>query len=254
MSRNHVFILDQVARRAGEGAAVLDFGCGRGELVALARSRGFAASGCDWYGGPWAWLYDDVMKDPELSARIRRIAPDGRLPFEAGAFDAVTSNMVFEHIADFRGPLAEIARVLKPGGHFIALFPSRELWFEQHVGLPFAHRFAPGSQAQRRYLAAAHRFGLGWQREGLTRAAWVERSIAALRDEVSYRPARAAEELFRREFEVVDRAEAHWIRDRVAHGRLRPLAPLIAPAVFDPALRYLGSRLATLAFVLRKRT
>ena len=37
MSLNHAFILDQVRRRAGERAAVLDFGCGQGEFVALAR-------------------------------------------------------------------------------------------------------------------------------------------------------------------------------------------------------------------------
>jgi SAM-dependent methyltransferase len=253
MSLNHAFILNQVRRHAGEGAALLDFGCGQGELVALARRQGFSASGCDWYSGPWAWLFDDVMKNPQLRACIRRIEPSGRVPFDDGSFDAVTSNMVFEHIADFRGPVSEIARVLKPGGHFIALFPSRELWFEQHVGLPFAHRFAPGSRAQRHYFSLAHRLGMGWRREGLSRDAWAERSIVALRDEVAYRPAREAEDLFRREFEVVDRAEAGWIRDRVAHSRLKPLAPLIAPSVFDPVLRYLGSRLATLAFVLRKR-
>ena len=253
MSLNYAFILDQVRRHAGEGVALLDFGCGRGELVDLARKQGYSAAGCDWYGGPWAWLLDDVMKKPGLGECIHRIEPSGRLPFEDGSFDAVTSNMVFEHVADFREPVAEIARVLKPGGHFIALFPSREVWFEQHVGLPFAHRFTVGSRAQRHYFSLAHRLGMGWRRESLSRAAWVERSIVALRDEVAYRPAHEAEDLFRREFAVMDRAEADWIRDRVAHSRLKPLAPLIAGSASDGVLRYLGSRLATLVFVLRKR-
>ena len=141
MSLNHAFILDQVRRRAGERAAVLDFGCGQGEFVALARREGLDAQGCDWYAGPWAWLFDDVKNNPALRDHVQQIAPDGRLPFPDARFDAVTSNMVFEHIADFERPVSEIARVLKPGGLFVVLFPSRELWFEQHVGLPFAHRF-----------------------------------------------------------------------------------------------------------------
>jgi SAM-dependent methyltransferase len=227
---------------------VLDFGCGQGEFVALARREGLDAQGCDWYAGPWAWLFDDVKKNPALRDHIRQIAPDGRLPFADARFDAVTSNMVFEHIADFEQPVSEIARVLKPGGLFVALFPSRELWFEQHVGLPLAHRFPrPG------YFSAAHRLGLGWQREGLSRDAWVARSIASMREEVAYRPAREAEALFDRAFEIEERAEPDWIRYRVAHSRLKPLARLAAPRALDPLLRFLCRHLATMVLVLRKR-
>ena len=248
MSLNHAFILDQVRRRAGDRAAVLDFGCGQGEFVALARREGLPAQGCDWYAGPWAWLFEDVKQNPALRDHVKQIEPDGHLPFADASFDAVTSNMVFEHIADFDKPVSEIARVLKPGGLFVVLFPSRELWFEQHVGLPFAHRWpSPG------YFSAAHRLGLGWQREGLSREAWVARSIASMRDEVAYRPAREAEELFGRAFDIVERAEGHWIRDRVAHSRLKPLGALIGSRAIDPLLRFLGRRLATMVLVLRKR-
>ena len=248
MSLNHAFILDQVRRRAGDRAAVLDFGCGQGEFVTLARREGLDAQGCDWYAGPWAWLFDDVKKNPALRDHIRQIAPDGRLPFADARFDAVTSNMVFEHIADFEQSVSEIARVLKPGGLFVALFPSRELWFEQHVGLPLAHRFPrPG------YFSAAHRLGLGWQREGLSRDAWVARSIASMREEVAYRPAREAEALFGRAFEIEERAEPDWIRYRVAHSRLKPLGALARLHALDPLLRFLCRRLATMVLVLRKR-
>jgi SAM-dependent methyltransferase len=248
MSLNHPFILDQVRRRAGEHAAVLDFGCGQGEFVALARHEGFAAQGCDWYAGPWAWLFEDVKKNAALRDHVKQIEPDGRLPFPDASFEAVTSNMVFEHVVDFEKPVGEIARVLKAGGLFVVLFPSRELWFEQHVGLPLAHRIpSPG------YFAFAHRLGLGWARKGLSREAWVARSVASMRDEVAYRPACESEALFGAAFDVVQRAEADWIRYRVAHSRLRPLGVLIAPRVFDPLLRFLCRRLATMVLVLRKR-
>ena len=189
-----------------------------------------------------------MKKNPALRDHVKQIEADGRLPYPDASFDAVTSNMVFEHVVDFEQPVSEIARVLKPGGVFVVLFPSRELWFEQHVGLPFAHRLpSPG------YFSLAHRLGLGWQREGLSREAWVARSVASMRDEVAYRSARNAEELFQRSFDIEQRAEPDWIRDRVAHSRLKSLGVLIAPRAFDPGLRFLCRRLATMVLVLRKR-
>ncbi len=41
------------------------------------------------------------------------------LPFCDGAFDAVVACLVFEHLPDHCGPLAEVARVLAPGGRFV---------------------------------------------------------------------------------------------------------------------------------------
>ena len=47
--------------------------------------------------------------------------------------------------------------------------------------------------------------------------------------------------------------KADWIRDRVAHSRLKPLGALIGSRAIDPLLRFLGRRLATMVLVLRKR-
>jgi SAM-dependent methyltransferase len=41
------------------------------------------------------------------------------LPFPDASFDAVVVCLVFEHIADHVPPIAEIARVLEPGGRFV---------------------------------------------------------------------------------------------------------------------------------------
>jgi SAM-dependent methyltransferase len=41
------------------------------------------------------------------------------LPFSDGAFDAVVACLVFEHITDCDAAIAEVARVLAPGGRFL---------------------------------------------------------------------------------------------------------------------------------------
>lgn len=101
------------------GAAVLDLGAGVGRhALALAR-QGFAVAALD--------------AAPEGIAEINRIAHaeglniDARigsmteLPFAAGAFDHVLSWNVIYHGDEtvLRATIAEIARVLKPGGTFL---------------------------------------------------------------------------------------------------------------------------------------
>ena len=42
-----------------------------------------------------------------------------QLPFADASFDAALACLVFEHLPDHRPPIAEIARVLAPGGRFV---------------------------------------------------------------------------------------------------------------------------------------
>lgn len=53
----------------------------------------------------------------------RTAAPDGRLPFPDGFFGAVLAFEVLEHVEDDETLLAEIARVLRPGGLFVMSTP-----------------------------------------------------------------------------------------------------------------------------------
>src|SRR5262249_55728997 len=53
------------------------------------------------------------------------LADGGALPFKGDSFDLAFSIYVLEHIADPAALVAELRRVLRPGGVFLALTPSR---------------------------------------------------------------------------------------------------------------------------------
>ena len=58
------------------------------------------------------------------------VVADGMsLPFKSGVFSHAISSEVLEHLADDRQAIKEIARVMKPSGHFIVTFPHRKFYF-----------------------------------------------------------------------------------------------------------------------------
>jgi ubiquinone/menaquinone biosynthesis C-methylase UbiE len=89
-----------------------------------------------------------VSLDPDIDALAknangRRIAGDGsRLPFADNSFDLVFSEWVFEHLKDPQPALAEVDRVLEPGGSFVVVVPNPRhyyAWFADKTPLWFHH-------------------------------------------------------------------------------------------------------------------
>jgi SAM-dependent methyltransferase len=76
---------------------------------------------------------------------FRAIVPEPyRLPFEDETFDLVVSTSVLEHAANKRECFEEIARVLRPGGYAMHLYPPK--WYlprEPHMLVPLANWFWP---------------------------------------------------------------------------------------------------------------
>lgn len=101
----------------------LDFGCADGGYGQEMLARGLdALSGVD------------VESSRIAEARKRNLDNtfytdfDGHtLPFPDSHFDGALMNEVFEHVADESRALAEVFRVLKPGGTFVLISPNR--WF-----------------------------------------------------------------------------------------------------------------------------
>lgn len=111
-------LLELASQEVPHPRAILDVGCGTGKLLR-------AASGVF----PEARL-EGVDAAPEMvrvaqalapaGARVTfRLSPAESLPFGDAEFDLVFSTMTFHHWADQRIGIAEVARVLAPGGRWL---------------------------------------------------------------------------------------------------------------------------------------
>ena len=118
------------ARGFCSGKNVLDTGCGVGygssHLAEVAQS----VVGVD--NDPQAIQY---ARRYYSRANTHYVAGDcQQLPFVSRTFDVVTSFELIEHLADAKSYLAEVRRVLEPGGVFIVSTPNRSVYGEHRGG------------------------------------------------------------------------------------------------------------------------
>ncbi|WP_086820454.1 class I SAM-dependent methyltransferase [Allokutzneria sp. NRRL B-24872] len=97
------------------GRRVLDAGCGAGPLFAALRERGATVSGFDVSAGMVEQARLRLGDDADLN-----VADLGEpLPYEDDSFDDVLASLVLHYLRDWAPVLAEVRRVLKPGGRLI---------------------------------------------------------------------------------------------------------------------------------------
>jgi SAM-dependent methyltransferase len=104
-----------VARWLTADSAVLDLGCGRTGGIERFWEKARLATGVD----------PDLesLRDRKNALPVLRAFGD-HLPFREAAFDMVVSVWVLEHLEKPASVISEVARVLKPGGHFVFLTPN----------------------------------------------------------------------------------------------------------------------------------
>lgn len=110
----HKLIDDQAAelvRRVGQGKEVLEVGCGTGLVLERVAEFAAKANGVDLSPGM-------LERARERGLDVRE-ADATKLPFDDESFDVAYSFKVLAHVPDFRGALAEMARVVRPGGHLV---------------------------------------------------------------------------------------------------------------------------------------
>lgn len=143
LSREHRRMLAQLGYYLEKSRSrVLDFGCGRGELVYEYRDAGFDAYGVDIASSAQLRAPEDAQYfrvSPSVGTRLGDHTIDAgtyRIPFDDASFDLLVSSSVMEHVMDYEPVLREQARVLKPGGVAIHTFPPRYALVEEHTKVP----------------------------------------------------------------------------------------------------------------------
>ncbi len=101
----------------GKAGRVLDVGCLDGTIGELLMQMGNDVYGLD-------------ASEPAIAKAVGRGIQaqlgnvENEFPFENDSFDAVFAGEIIEHIFDVDMMLAQIFRVLKPGGHFVVTTPN----------------------------------------------------------------------------------------------------------------------------------
>jgi len=91
---------------------VLDVGCGDGQIA-----RALSAQGSEVLGIDPTQLHINIARE-RAGGPTYEVGSATRLPVADNSQDAVVACLVFEHIDEVDAAIAEVARVLKPGGQF----------------------------------------------------------------------------------------------------------------------------------------
>ena len=126
--REYAAIADRIA--ADRPGKVLDWGCGFGQVSRLMLDRGLDVTSFEFRPSVERRGEQPLEHYPEITAFVENSDPVG-LPYEDGAFDAVLSCGVLEHVSHPEASLDELHRVLRPGGRlYVYKLPNRFSYLE----------------------------------------------------------------------------------------------------------------------------
>lgn len=114
--KNEIIKIAKIFKKSGV-KKVLDLGCGSGRHVVYLAKNGFDVYGFD-IAEEGIKLAKEWLKDEHLKASFKIGSIYEKLPYKDDFFDAIISTHAIHHgkIEDVRKAIAEVKRVLKPGG------------------------------------------------------------------------------------------------------------------------------------------
>lgn len=117
--RDDVECLDQI-ERFSHGGTLLDVGCATGNLLALARDRGWSVKGIELDRGLASEAASRIGVSNVSSGTL------AEAPFQPQSFDVVVMRSVLEHLPDPARELDRVRTLLKPNGSLFLLVPNVE--------------------------------------------------------------------------------------------------------------------------------
>ena len=128
----------------GPGDRVLDLGCGAGRhaFEALRRGAGVVAlDASDGEAKEVAATAAAMVEQGQAGAggwAAAMVGDGARLPFADASFDRLVAAEVLEHVGSDRAVIAELARVLRPGGVLAVSVPR---WVPEQVNWALSHEY-----------------------------------------------------------------------------------------------------------------
>ena len=161
-----------VARQVQPNETVLDVGCGDGYLLGLLTGSGRSLVGVEMETAGLVWAREKLAERHGWTV-IRGSAYS--LPLAADTFDVVTFTDVIEHLKEPAVSLAEIARVLKPGGRLVLTTPKfrpDRKWDERHEREYRPHEMRTELEPYFEDVDISYFWPMRWSRWYSTRFGW----------------------------------------------------------------------------------
>lgn len=236
--------------KPSDAIKVLDWGCGRGCDVLHLLKEGYTAYGVDTE-------IDTIKRGESLFRTMGYNIEDltevidffGKTKFPDNYFDFIYSYTVLEHVENLAQTLGEIARITKPSGAGVHIFPGRFRIFEGHLHMPFVH-WLPKNRLRRGWIHLLTTIGIEPKWESLKGKPAKDRTEAYYKytvDKTFYRTRKAIMKSFRNHgFDCEDMALLH---DRLQKSMLSKIDYL----PFHNFIDYFIANVTSSVLYVRKR-
>jgi 2-polyprenyl-3-methyl-5-hydroxy-6-metoxy-1,4-benzoquinol methylase len=167
-SSSYKNLLDVIEQYVPKGASLLEFGCGTGKVASLVAALGYKTLGVD-ISDRFISYAKETYKAQEESLSYQLVG-FGPLPFSDQSFDCIYTSAVLEHCYEVEKIVADLHRLLKPGGLLV-------------IGTPnLISPFTRVAFIAKRLLGKRKRFHLYGSPSFLLKALWLNMKKGWLKD------------------------------------------------------------------------